>query len=58
MDLFHVLLSIDFRTALAMEGKIDYTESFEQRLRVLSLSKSLIKKFIDERPLKITPGVE
>ncbi|VDN98043.1 unnamed protein product [Rodentolepis nana] len=47
-----------FRTAQAMDGRLDFTESLDQRLKVLNLTKDLIQQFLDETPLKLTPGIE
>ena len=49
---------MDSRTAQAMDGKMDFTESFECRLKLLKLSRDLINGFLNANPLRITPGVE
>nr|CDS17853.1 phosphoserine phosphatase [Echinococcus granulosus] len=41
-----------------MDGTMDVTEALEQRLSILGLSKDLIRRFLDDTPLQLTPGVE
>ncbi|VDM18940.1 unnamed protein product [Hydatigera taeniaeformis] len=50
--------SFRFRTTQAMDGTMDVTEALEQRLRILGLSKDLIRRFLEDTPLRLTPGVE
>ncbi|CDS42905.1 phosphoserine phosphatase [Echinococcus multilocularis] len=45
-------------TTQAMDGTMGVTEALEQRLSILGLSKDLIRRFLDDTPLQLTPGVE
>ncbi|KAL5962123.1 Phosphoserine phosphatase [Taenia solium] len=45
-------------TTQAMDGTMDVTAALEQRLKILELSKDLIRRFLDDTPLRLTPGVE
>nr|CDS32244.1 phosphoserine phosphatase [Hymenolepis microstoma] len=45
-------------TAQAMDGILDFTESLNQRLKVLNLTNDLIQQFLDKNPLKLTPGID
>lgn len=41
-----------------MDGTMDVTAALEQRLKILEPSKDLIRRFLDDTPLRLTPGVE
>ncbi|KAL5109889.1 Phosphoserine phosphatase [Taenia crassiceps] len=45
-------------TTQAMDGTIDVTVALEQRLKILGLSKDLIRQFLNDTPLRLTPGIE
>ncbi len=41
-----------------MEGKLDFTTAFKQRLEAIGLTRAILKEFLEKNPVRITPGAE
>nr|CAH8849374.1 unnamed protein product [Trichobilharzia regenti] len=41
-----------------MSGELDFTQAFEARLSMMNLTKKKLDEFMDNYPVKLTPGIE